>query len=63
MPEAAGRRSVGADPTGEGSQVEDDLRRSLAEEPLGVLLVREVVFGAARDDDVVSRRLEALDHV
>src|SRR5439155_956779 len=63
VPEAARCCSVRPDPAGERGQVEDDLRVRLAEEPRSPVLVREVVLGAARDDDVVSRRLEALDDV
>ena len=63
MPEAARLRAVRADAAGDGGQMEDDLRLGLAEQPRGVVLVREVVVGAARERDVVSRRLEPLDEV
>ena len=63
MPEAARLGTVRADAAGDGRQVEDDLRLGLAEQPHGVVLVREVVLGAARDDDLVATRLEPLDEM
>ena len=63
VPEAARGSAVGADPAGERGQVEDDLGLGVAEEARGVVLVREVVVRAARDDDVVARGFEPLDEV
>src|SRR5439155_25183432 len=63
VPEPRGGSPVRADPPGEGGDVEDELGRDLPKEPRGVRLARKVVVDAAGHDDLVSGRLEPLDHV
>ena len=63
VPEEARGSAVRADAAGESGQVEDDLGIGVAEEARGVVLMREVVVGAARDDDLVAAGLEPLDEV
>ena len=62
-PVAAGIRAVRADAADLGREVEDELGLGVAEHPRGVVHRREVVVGAARDDDLVAVGLEALDEV
>ena len=63
MPEEARRRAVRADAARERGQVEHDLGLGVAEEARGVVLVREVVVGAAGDDDLVAAGLQPLDEM
>ena len=63
VPVAAGVRAVGADPADLGGEVEDELGVGVVEQPRGVVHRREVVVGAARDDDVVAVGFEPLDEM
>ncbi len=62
-PVAAGIRAVRADAPDLGREVEHELGLGVAEHPRGVVHRREVVVGAAGDDDLVAVGLEALDEV
>ena len=62
-PVAAGIRAVRADAADLGGEVEHELGFGVAEQPRGVVHRREVVVGAARDDDLVAVGLEPLDEV
>src|SRR5204863_9908357 len=44
-------------------EMNDELRLGVGEQPRGVVGARQVVLGAARDDDVVPLLLEAFDDV
>ena len=46
-----------------GRQVEHELGRGVVEQARRVLHARQVVVGAARDDDVVTVALEPLDEM
>ena len=62
-PVAAGIRAVRADAADLGREVEHELGLGVAEHPRGVVHGREVVVGAAGDDDVVAVGLKPLDEV
>ena len=62
-PVAAGIRAIGADSTDLGGEVEHELGIRIAEHPRGVVHRREVVVGAARDDDLVAVGFEPFDEV
>src|SRR5262249_40880547 len=63
VPVAAGVGAVGTDPADLGREVEDELRLGFGKQTLGVGLVRQVVGGAPRDEDVGAAGGQQLEEV
>ena len=63
VPVAAGVLAVRADAADLGGEVEDELRPRVGEQPLRVVVARQVVVAPPGDEDVVPVALEPLDEM